>query len=138
MASSFSPISQSLVFTYCDMLKSFIIHPRSRQSTFYHHTSILVVLHDFKFCFPTLRHTQPVLHHPPVFQALIKLNVFLVPLTSIYLPLITIWFHCCDIMSTASSSIPVSNKPSSFFPSSVSVQYYEMISGVSVSIPPQT
>ena len=48
------------------------------------------------------------------FRALIRLNVFLVPLTSVYLPLITILFHCCDIMLTASSSIPVSNKPSSF------------------------
>ena len=61
------------------------------------------------------------------FRTLIRLNMFLVPLTSIHSPFITILFHCCDIMSTASSSIHVSNKLSSFSPSSASVQYYEMI-----------
>ena len=42
--------------------------------------------------------------------------MILVPLTSIYSPFITILFHCHDTMSTASLSIPVSNKSSSFFP----------------------
>ena len=49
------------------------------------------------------------------FRALIRLNVFLVPLTSIYSLFINILFHCCDIMSTTSSFIPVLNNPVVFF-----------------------
>ena len=116
MASSFSPMNQTLWFVTIQWLhtvtclKSFIIHPRSRQYLSPYQRFSGVTWFEMLFV-----HTEAYIAIIlQCFRALIRLNVFLVPLTSVYLPLITILFHCCDIMLTASSSIPVSNKPSSF------------------------
>ena len=118
MASSFSPINQTLWFVTIQCfhtetyLKSFIISPRSRQSVFCQHTSLSVLWHYLKFCLSTLRHTQPVVHHPPVFQGFDKLKCVGptdINMLTIYSHLVSLLWHYVNCFF-----VPVSNKPSSF------------------------
>ena len=103
-------------------LKSFIIHPRARQSVFYHHNNDSLLWPVLKICWSTLRHTQPVFHHPPVFQGFDKIKCVLGPtninILTIYNYLVSLLWHNVNyfFIHSCVKNQPTKQTNSVFFP----------------------